>query len=86
MKNFHVKFIREFEVDVQADTTEVAGQLAKQIIAQFPAGTCKLLSVVEDGYVEPPEAANTADLNERRNAGLALKVREITGQREPDVA
>ncbi len=82
MKTFHVKFTRDFEVDVQAESLEAASHLAKQVTAQFATGSCKILSVIEDGYIEPPEAANSVDIHERRNAQLASKVREITGEPE----
>lgn len=53
MKKYQVTFQRAFEVNVEADSLEVAELLAKQIIAQFPADTCKLLSIVaEDAVVQ----------------------------------
>ncbi len=84
MQTYKVKFSRDFEVDIHAETLPLAGQLAKQVIAQFPAGSCKILSIIPEGYVEPPDAANDATLEERRNAGLAVKVRRLTDQPEPD--
>jgi hypothetical protein len=56
MKKFNVKFQREFEVQVEADSLEIAGQLARQVLAQFPAGSCKLLSIYAEDYVEPTES------------------------------
>ena len=32
----------------------VAAVKAKAIVAEFPADTCKLLSITVEGYVEPP--------------------------------
>lgn len=59
MKNYSVKFAREFEVQVQADTLEVAQVLARRVIAQFPTDSCKLLSIIAEGCevesVSPPE-------------------------------
>lgn len=52
MKKFTVKFQREFEVQVEAETPAIAQQLTKQIMAQFPEGTCKLLSIVAEDYIE----------------------------------
>lgn len=49
MKKFTVTFVRKFEVDIEALDTESAGKLASQIIGQFPEGTCRLLSVIEEG-------------------------------------
>ena len=86
MQTYKVKFSRDFEVDIHAGTLPLAEQLAKQVIAQFPADSCKLLSIIPGGYVEPPDAANDATLEERRNAGLAVRVRELTDQPEPDRA
>lgn len=51
MKKFSVKFLREFEVDIEAEDTKIAEQLAQQILSQFPAGTVKLLSVIAEGAV-----------------------------------
>lgn len=59
MKNFNVRFAREFEVQVQADETAIAEVLAKRVIAQFPKDSCKLLSIIAEGCevesVSPPE-------------------------------
>ena len=46
--NYGVTLVREFQVEVEADSLETADTLARRIIAQFPTGTCKLLSVVAD--------------------------------------
>lgn len=57
MKTFNVKFTREFEVSIEADTLEIAGQKAKHAIAQFP-DPCTLISIAEQkemaGVVSPP--------------------------------
>ena len=84
MKKFNVKFSREFEVDVEAETTEIAQALARNIIAQFPKGSCKLLSIIAEDYVEPAAAVKVAladqqaDKIAQRNAGLAKNVRGLT--------
>lgn len=52
MKKFTVKFLREFEVEVQADSGDMASQIAASILAQFPKDSCKLLSIVAENYVE----------------------------------
>jgi hypothetical protein len=57
MKKYFVVFQRDFEVEVEAESTADAAVLARQIVAQFPAGTCKLLSIKAEDYVEPPEPA-----------------------------
>lgn len=53
MKKFTVKFQREFEVEVEADSLETAEQLARQVLLQFPPQTAKLLSILPEGYIEP---------------------------------
>ena len=76
MKKYHVKFLRLFEVDVEADDIKIAEALARQVLAQFPAGTCKLLEVKAEDYVEPivsnePKLMDAATI---RNEALAKKV------------
>lgn len=51
MKKFTVKFVRDFEVEIQADDTKQAETLAQKVIAQFATGTCKLHSIVGEGVV-----------------------------------
>lgn len=55
MKKFTVKLQRDFEVEVEAEDIVIADALARQVLAQFPEGTCKLLSIKADDYKEPPE-------------------------------
>lgn len=55
MKKFHVKFLREFEVQIEAVDLATANDLAGAIIGQFPEGSCKLLSVVAEGVVAVPD-------------------------------
>lgn len=55
MKKFNVKFLREFEVDVEADSIKIAEKLVESIIKQFKPGSCKLLSIYVEGYVQPEE-------------------------------
>lgn len=52
MKKFVIKFLRGFEVEVQADSGDMASQIATSVLAQFPKGSCKLLSIVAEDYVE----------------------------------
>jgi hypothetical protein len=52
MKKFSVKFIREFEVEVQAEDTATAKLMADAVIAQFPKDSCRLLSVVAEDALE----------------------------------
>lgn len=52
MKKFKVKFVREFEVQIQAENGAMASQVGSSIIAQFPKDTCKLLSIIAEDYVE----------------------------------
>lgn len=83
-KTYHCQFLRVIDVDVQAENIVAAEKQARALLAQFVPGSLRLLSVIADGYVEPAEAPKTADLNERRNAQLAVRVRELTDQPEPD--
>lgn len=55
MKKFTVKFQRDFEAEIEAVDIDIAGTIAHNIVAQFPAGTCKLLSVLPEGYVPPAD-------------------------------
>lgn len=55
MSKYIAKFQRLFEVEVDTETLESAEQLAKQVLTQFPEGTVKLLSILPEGYVEPPD-------------------------------
>lgn len=52
MKTFKVKFVREFEVDVEADSGVGAANIAATILEQFPKDTCKVLSIIAEDYVE----------------------------------
>lgn len=52
MKKFTVKFLRRFEVEIQADNGDSAAQIASSILAQFPKDTCMLLSIIAEDYVE----------------------------------
>lgn len=49
MSKFNVKFQRDFEVGIEADDVATADKLARSVLAQFPEGTCKVLSVVAEG-------------------------------------
>lgn len=49
MKKFNVKFSREFEVEIEAENTQIAEALTHQVMAQFPPDTCKLLSIIAEG-------------------------------------
>jgi hypothetical protein len=51
MKKYTATFMREFKIDIDAETIEIADALAKQIITQFPK--VKLMSLFIEGYVEP---------------------------------
>ncbi len=57
MKKFNATLVREFQVGIEADSAAIAERIAHQVMAQFPAGTCRLLSLIEDGYEEKPCAA-----------------------------
>lgn len=52
MKKFKVKYVREFEVDVEAEDSVIALNFADAVVAQFPEGTCRLLSIIDWEYVE----------------------------------
>ena len=79
MKKYHVKFLRLFEVDVEADDIKIAEALARQLLAQFPAGTCKVLEIRAEDYVEPIEKVEPTitDAAAKRNEGLAAKVDKL---------
>lgn len=87
MNKFNVKFQRDFEVQIEADTVELAEKLANQVLAQFPKDTCKLLSIIPEGYVEPVESTEGGpiDLADVRNSVLAKRVRDLTDD-QPDAA
>lgn len=81
MKNYYVKFLREFDAEVQADNVQYAQVLARRVIAQFPEGSCRLVSIIAEDYVDPvkklepgvqltQEAQTILD----RNTGLASNV------------
>lgn len=61
MKKFTVKFVREFEVEVQAEDASAAKLLADRVLTQFPKGTTKLLSLVAEDYVESKCAGCAVD-------------------------
>jgi hypothetical protein len=46
MPHYGVTFVRDFQVEVEADCLGTAETLARRVITSFPAGSCKLLSVV----------------------------------------
>jgi hypothetical protein len=50
MKKFTAKFLREFEVVIEADDSATGYQIAEQILAQFPKGSVKLLSVIAEDH------------------------------------
>lgn len=52
MKKFKIKFVREFEVDVEADSGAAAAQIAAAIPEQFPKDTCRLLSIIDWEHLE----------------------------------
>lgn len=52
MRNFIVKFTRDFEVLVDAESLDMAEKIGKEITGQFPVDTCKLLSVIDVNAVE----------------------------------
>lgn len=62
MTNYGVTFVREFRVEVEAGNLKTAETLARRVIASFPAGTCKLLSVIAD-------STKTACVGKARRAG-----------------
>ena len=86
LKTYNMSFLRKVDVQIHAENIEIAEKLARQVLAQFPAETVRLLSVIEEGYKEPADAPKTATVDERRNAQLAVRVRELTDQPEPDRA
>lgn len=51
MKKFVAKFLREFEVEIQAESTAAAAQAARKVLDQFPKDTVRVLSVIAEGAV-----------------------------------
>lgn len=95
MKKYNVQFLRRFDVEVQADNVGAAQLAVEAILAQFEKDSCKVLSIVPEGYVEPMAPSSVeavAGLSKEakevleRNGGLAKKVAELTDQPEPEVA
>lgn len=62
MKQFKVKFARTFEVDVAAENGAVAQAVADSIMAQFPADSCTLLSIIAEDHVEGECAGCAVDM------------------------
>jgi hypothetical protein len=70
MQKFNVKFSRDFEVGIEADTLALAELLAGRIIAEFPASTCRLLSIVpEEGAIQVDETTVKRELARPRFPG-----------------
>lgn len=49
MSKFTVKFQRDFEVDIEVESTAHAQVWAQTMILQFPKETCKILSIIREG-------------------------------------
>lgn len=49
MNKFTVRFLREFEVEIQAESGDMAAQIASSIMCQVAPGKCKLLSIIREG-------------------------------------
>lgn len=49
MKKFNVKFQREFDAQIEADTPAMAAQMLSRQV-----GSCKVLSIIADDYIERP--------------------------------
>jgi hypothetical protein len=70
MRKFTVKFNREFEVGIEAENLEVAQALSRQIIANFPPETARVLSIIEEGVdVIVSSPAAQAEMQHTRLAG-----------------
>lgn len=91
---YHAKFSRVFEVTIEADSIVYAEKLVEGVIKQFPADTCKMLSIHVDGYVDLPNTtieASGVELSKEaqaiiaRNSGLAAAIRALD-DRSPGVA
>jgi hypothetical protein len=87
MKKYTAKFLREFEVEVQADSMTMAQMLAMRILGQLPFGSVKIVSITAEDYIEPvkqekPKIQMTPE--ERRNTEFAAKVKsELDRPRMP---
>lgn len=53
MPKFNVKFSQVYEVVIEADTLGTAQGQAHKVVAQFPPGHCKLLSILAEGVADP---------------------------------
>lgn len=86
MKKFQVKFVREFEVGIEAVDTPTAEALARQVLAQFPKDTVKILSIIaEDAVVYTSEDPEPTKPWGRPNGGGSpgtptVKVPELVDQ------
>jgi hypothetical protein len=56
MKKFIAKYQRDFEVDIEAEDMAHAEALSKNIVSGFSVGTCKMLSLTEQGVPNIPVA------------------------------
>jgi len=89
MKTFIGKFTRDFEVAFEVENLEAAETAASAVLQQFPTGTCKLLSIFAEDYVEhiePVKDGGPVDSTAVRNAGLAKRVHALTDQPSPEAA
>jgi hypothetical protein len=82
MKKYTARFQRLFEVEIEANDVKHAETITKQVLAQFPEGTCILLSIYAEGYLEPVEtaAAPLSPAEQKvalRNADLANNIRAL---------
>lgn len=50
------RFERTFECEVMAKDIKEAQTLARFALKEFPEGTCRMVSLKRDGYVDPPDA------------------------------
>lgn len=64
MRKFNVKFIREFHMQIEADSSAMARQLTQGFLEQLPQDSWRLLSIIAEDYVEQPcEGCAVDELN-----------------------
>lgn len=56
MKKYYCNFLRAFQAVIECETMEDAQRQAIRIHAEFPEGSCRLLSIKAEDYVEPADA------------------------------
>ena len=88
MKNYKVKFTREYELVMVGSTIKEIEAQVLTALAKLPEGTAKLLSIIAEDCLDMVD--EILPLTEtkllERNAGLAKKVHDLLpGEPPPDM-